>query len=393
MDGQVLDYTVKAHKAIYDESVKSLYATATERFNLVATTMQVLLTLLALRFARISNAAFNALGGPITSLHGQFTLDQMRARVWWVGTPTRIYQDDDALAGCLWNSLSDAATAIMALRHEDYTINGFVSGILLLKCILLSSMVEAVQDHGLLRRRMTQALAMFRSLKHNVKAFNLWCKDLIRQLAQQGGTFPDFKVFIEEAYLDSPEEQFVRFIQHLQDQDRMNPPGRSTQQLMDLAEGKVNQMQVLAEHKATDPGKEPELMALKAELESLRKVVNKFKKDKSGYESSDSNGSRKQGKGRKDNSNKKRFPDELKGAPKPDDPSKPRIIDGVKYWWCEVRKKWGKHSPDECTLKDKKKSTNSDTNGGSNSDKSTDSGSDRNGKLVEANMAILEAGR
>ena len=67
----------------------------------------------------------------------------------------------------------------------------------------------------------------------------------------------------------------------------MNPPGRSTQQLIDLAEGKVNQMQVLAEHKATDPGKEPKLMALKAELENLRKVVNKFKKDRSGYESSD----------------------------------------------------------------------------------------------------------
>ena len=51
----------------------------------------------------------------------------------------------------------------------------------------------------------------------------------------------------------------------------MNPPGRSTQQLMDLAESKVNQMQVLAEHKATDPGKEPELLALKAKLDNLRK--------------------------------------------------------------------------------------------------------------------------
>ena len=112
-----------------------------------------------------------------------------------MGTHTRIYQDDDALAGCLWNSLSDAATAIMALRHEDYTINGFVSGILLLKCILLSSMVEAVQDHGLLCRRMTQALAMFRALKHNVKTFNLQYKDLIKQLAQQGGTFPDQQGF------------------------------------------------------------------------------------------------------------------------------------------------------------------------------------------------------
>ena len=271
-----------------------------------------------------------------------------------MGIHTKIYQDDDALAGCLWNSLSDAVTPIMALRQEDYTINGFVSGFLLFKCILLSSMVEAVQDHGLLHRQMTQALTMMRALKHDVKAFNLQYKDLIRQLAQQGGTFPDSKVFVEEAYLDSPDEQFVRFIQHLQDQDRMNPPGRDMQELMDLAEGKVNQVKVMAEHKAMDPGKEPELLALKAELDTLRKAVNKFSEDKSGYESSDSSaggsrsggGSRQRcrGKGKQNDSYKKPFPEELKGAPRPGDPSKPRIIDGVKYWWCEVHKKWGKHT-------------------------------------------------
>ena len=70
-------------------------------------------------------------------------------------------------------------------------------------------------------------------------------------------------------------------------------------------------------------------MALKAELENLKKAVNKFKKDKSGYESSDSSsgGSRKQrGKGKKRDPNWKPFPAELKGAPRPDDPSKPRNI-------------------------------------------------------------------
>ena len=151
----------------------------------------------------------------------------------------------------------------------------------------------------------------------------------------------------------------------------------------------------MAEHKATDPRKEQELLALKAELDILRKVVNKFKKDKSGYESSDSSagGSRKhKGKGKRNNSNRKPFPEELKGAPKPDDPSKPRNIDGVKHWWCEVRKKWGKHSPDECTLKDKKKSSSTDSNSGSNGNKESSTGSDRNGALVEANMTIIEAG-
>jgi hypothetical protein len=60
-------------------------------------------------------------------------------------------------------------------------------------------------------------------------------------------------------------------------------------------------------------------------------------------------------------------------------------MDGVKNWWCKVRKKWGKHSPDQCTLKDKKKNSNNDNN--------NSSGSDRNGALVEANMATMEAGR
>jgi hypothetical protein len=153
-------------------------------------------------------------------------------------------------------------------------------------------------------------------------------------------------------------------------------------------------MKVLQEHKAMNPGKEPELIALKAELDNLRKAVSKFKKDKNGYESSDSSagGSRKRrGKGGQNDSNRKRFPEELKGAPKPDDPSKPRIIDGVKYGWCEVRKKWGEHSPDQCTLKDKKKSSNSNTNSSSNGDNNNNSRSDRNGALVEANMAIMEA--
>jgi hypothetical protein len=72
-------------------------------------------------------------------------------------------------------------------------------------------------------------------------------------------------------------------------------------------------------------------------------------------------------------------------APRPDDPNKPRIIDGVKYWWCRVRKKWDNHSPDQCTLKDKKKDKDNNNN-------NTSSGSDRNGALVQATMAIAEAG-
>ena len=57
---------------------------------------------------------------------------------------------------------------------------------------------------------------------------------------------------------------------------------------------------------------------------------------------------------KKEKKPKKIWPKELDTKPKPADPDKPLIIDGVEYWWCLALNKWVKHAPHECTAKDKK---------------------------------------
>ena len=95
---------------------------------------------------------------------------------------------------------------------------------------------------------------------------------------------------------------------------------------------------------------------------TVKKAKKDGKSDKSSDSSSnsdsDGNGKRKR-KGKKGKDpNAKPFPEILNLTPAPADPSVPKTIDGVKYWWCLVLKKWCKHSPDQC--KAKAKQTNSD---------------------------------
>jgi hypothetical protein len=87
------------------------------------------------------------------------------------------------------------------------------------------------------------------SLNHNVRKFNQACRGLEEQLSQCGQVFTDGKVFTEEAYLDHPNEQFVRFIQMMQDKDRLNLPGNTGHQLIDKGQAKIDQINEAEQHK------------------------------------------------------------------------------------------------------------------------------------------------
>jgi hypothetical protein len=307
-----------------------------------------------------------------------------------MGTPTRLAQDDDTFAAMLWNSISDSAIAVMALQSADYTVNGAVSGLLLFKCLLLNSKVKATHNASLIIRKLGKALYIMREVGHDVTKFIFIYRGLLNDLSALGQTYLHGKTHVEEALLDHPDEQFVRYIQHQQDNDRENPPGNTTEQLLNKAQDKIDHIELMKAQAAAEgvPSKE-EVLALRAEVQTLKKTVNKFKKgdkDKKGGKSSDkssdsstkgSDDSKK--KKKKDKKPKKNWPEELNNKPKPADPDKPFIIDGVKYWWCLALNKWVKHAPNECTAKDKKTSNTSSNSSGA-----------RNGKTVEATMALLE---
>jgi hypothetical protein len=219
------------------------------------------------------------------------------------------------------------------LRTGDFTINGVISGLLLFKSLLIHSKVNAVNDPSLIKRNTTKALELMRSLNHDVRKFNIAYRGLDQQLSVCGQVFADGKTFIEEAYLDHPNEHIIRFIQMLQDRDRMSPPGKTGDQLMDEGQAKIEQIEQAEQHRTMENSKQDEVVALKAQVDTLTKAVNKFKKankaankstdntDSSGA-NSNNNGGKREHKGKKD-PNAKPFPEELKKALRPDDPSVP----------------------------------------------------------------------
>jgi hypothetical protein len=116
---------------------------------------------------------------------------------------------------------------------------------MLFKCLLINSKFDVVNDASLLCRKLTKALELIHNLGHSVTQFNIAYRGLLSQLAQQGQTFPDRKTFIEEAYLDHPNEQFARCIQAQQDSDRENPPGNTAEAQMNKVQAKNDQLEIL----------------------------------------------------------------------------------------------------------------------------------------------------
>ena len=129
---------------------------------------------------------------------------------------------------------------------------------------------------------------------------------------------------------------------------------------MDEVQLKKDAMDQAEKLKALKNTKHDEVVALKAQVDTLTKSVNKFKRqaksDKKSEKPSDSSSdseSKGKRKRRAKDPNAKPFPEILNTTPAPADPNVPKTIDGVKYWWCLVLKRWGKHSPDECKAKEK----------------------------------------
>ena len=189
----------------------------------------------------------------ICQCHAEYTLTQFSVKATtYIGTPTRLAQDDDTFAACLWNPISDSAVAVMALKAHDYTINGVISGLLLFKCLLLNSKVQASHNALLIIRKLGKAVYIMQEAGHNVTVFINIYRGLLNDLYSLGKTFEHGKTHIEEAFLAHPNEQFVRYIQAQQDNDRENPPGNTMEQLMDTAQEKMDHIDLIMAQKAAD---------------------------------------------------------------------------------------------------------------------------------------------
>ena len=125
----ILDYiNNKAHNKLYLETIKSLYSDPKNKFDMLSDQIQTLLNLTSIRLQMVCNIILMLFGRNLCECHAQHTLADMRSQsLTYMGTPTRLAQDDSSFAQMLWNSISDNAVTVMSLRAADFTVNGMTS--------------------------------------------------------------------------------------------------------------------------------------------------------------------------------------------------------------------------------------------------------------------------
>jgi hypothetical protein len=195
------------------------------------------------------------------------------------------------------------------------------------------------------------------------------------------------------AYKTSNDPQLRLYIDRLEDIARESGSYMQERDLMNRVKMKYDSLETARKLEAIAK-QEDEIVALKAQIKTLKKA--KSGGNNSGG-SSGSSGSRggKRGKDKKKKDGKKEyvpFPKELCKKPEPTDLTKPHVVDGVNYYYCK-KHKWCRHKGSECKGFDRKKedsNTTANDAGSTTQAAANTGGGDRGGRAIRAVGAVVQ---
>ena len=354
---EVLDFSDKAHRSIYDKSIAPL---SINSFDCVSTQLVDFMSALSKKahdfgwYDRILKIPLTLPETEDTECinlltnHAQISIELIRAyELSYVKSESRERQDMHCLYTCIMDSLSQEGRLKVLTEKEKYTIprdpddensDSVVSGNLLLKVVLMKSTVDNRSGAYSIRMKLSDLTGLIAKLGYDIEKFNTQVKQFIEDLSRRGETSDDVIFNVIKAYKEVPVKEFVIFINRIKDEadDKADKDQYTPQYVMDKAE---NKYKILVNEGTWDTGlkHKNELMALKAEINKL-KMRNRIP--------------RKQGnlKGKQRQTTKKR----VDITRKPADITKPVKIDGKDWYWCseETGGKCGgalrRHKPSEC---------------------------------------------
>jgi hypothetical protein len=283
----------------------------------------------------------------------------------YVDTETRAWQDDLMLHKTIRNSLTEKAYKLVSMDRTPYTVQGEESGLLLFRHVLDKSSVDTTVDPDTIRLRLAKAPEKYAQLGYDTKAFNDWITEQVSQLTQNGVQETDLsylRAFLFTSYEKSPDQSFVSYIGSQKDHIRDHPEDVLTwKQLMSRASKKVDSLDVAAQQAAMQEhsNEDATILTLQAEVRKHTKTIKKMSKQ---LLNKKKDGSHNNGKPPK--TKESSFPEHLKTKGRPTDVTKPEVINGKKYYWCDTHKNWGSHAGSECrkAKKDKSNDKSNDAN-------------------------------
>jgi hypothetical protein len=259
--------------------------------------------------------------------YGLLTMENCRDHAaTYVRDHTLQAQNSLMLHTCIINSLTEEASKIMLSDTHDFTVLALRSGPCLLKALIRRSSVDTAGTAMTLRRAIGNLSGKMIELQSDIRAFNLYVTGLKNALLARGHVVEDELLLnLFDAYSVVSDQDFVRYIQHKQD----NFDDGALVTVDQLMTSALTKYDTRVEKKAWNSldNQGERIVALEAELAKAKQnqKTPKLRKDPKGAEYA-----------------------WKKVSPK--DGTTTKTVKGKKYHWCTKRKAWTIHTPAQCTL-------------------------------------------
>ena len=354
--GDILDYTSTTGMKVFKSSVEALE----DRFDCSADRLRGFLDDVAQRakscgWTHILNIPTNIVTGEeseeaqdegelidLIKQYGRLSLKHIQKHVkTYIHGQNRAAQDSYQLAMFLMKSLTIEAKDTVTLFEEDYTFDGVIAGVCLLKVIVSESHIDTNATTKHIRDRLGSLDTFMVQVDSDITKFNRYVKGLLKALRARGQMTQDLLINLFKGYKAASDKEFVKWVIKKEDEYEedvdINPI-----KLMKLAQNKYKTRIETGEWNSPTE-EEEKIIALEARVQKLSVGKSKTDKTKSTLKKS----------GKKDATTKRYG---RKPRLKPDwmlkEPSKgeswTKSVNGKTYHWCKRHKSWVRHTPTEC---------------------------------------------
>ena len=358
IDRDVIDYKSKAGAALYRQATRSLYDDAKDKFTLDSGDLIGFMDDVTRRAQACGWDLFNiaddaGTGKNLLKQHGELNLKNVLDHIEPITTAgtAREAQEDEQLFQMIMESLSKEAKNTVALREADYKIGDEYSGVLLLKVVVMSSMVDTLATTNLLWQKLTAGMPdIMAGNGNNVKEFNLEIQRLQKKLRSRGQD-PDSimpQLFSVYGLCDKQDGKFSRYIEQLTNSYSDGTiTGLDAKSLMEKAGSKYEELNEGMQFTGA-PKEEDVIVTLQTELRTLQSTIEHLKKK-------GPDGGKDPPKG--GGGPKSKIPDWMSKSPT--DGKLTKVVNDKTYHWCEGNgahtPRWVRHTPAECRGSEKKK--------------------------------------
>ena len=222
--------------------------------------------------------------------YGELSLKQIRTHETnYIALPDRRAQETNLLFHCLQNSLSNKASAKINLWKEQYTIQGFDSGLLLLKVIIQESSIDTTATISATRTKLSNLHPALPNLKHSILDFNDYVKSLVANLTARGERSTDLLNNLFKGYEACFDNNFIKFIKRKKELYKECSP-LTADKLMILARNKYDSL--IEQGKWNTPSEQDtKILALKSKIKEMKKEKSATdpKTHKGGYQGGNRN--------------------------------------------------------------------------------------------------------